>query len=231
MGSNPSSRVTAIGLAVILLGVSAGVGSGELGLLLGLLGILFGANTIFAAGAGVLKGGEAPTTPARLGVLAAFSLHNLAVVGMILSSAAAILSFESRPTVVSPESLPFESRPRICLESEQLRFVLLDFTGDDVAEDGRQPEQPSDGHRPGRHGAWGQRRRRLRRARPTPWTRGSPRRRQHHRRRRPKGCRGPDDAHLPRRARRFGCLDGVPAPQPRFGINAVFHRRDGGLRR
>jgi hypothetical protein len=37
MGDNRRSRVTTIGLAIMLLGVSAGVGSGELGLLLGLV--------------------------------------------------------------------------------------------------------------------------------------------------------------------------------------------------
>jgi hypothetical protein len=88
MGNNRRSRVTAIGLAVMLLGVSAG----ELGLLLGLVGVLIGTNTIAAAG--VLRGGEEPTTPdgpaapARLGALTAFLRRNLAVVGIILSSAA-----------------------------------------------------------------------------------------------------------------------------------------------
>jgi hypothetical protein len=92
MGDNPRSRVTAIGLAVMSLGVSAGVSSGELGLFLGLLGVLVGANTIAAAG--VLKGGEEPTmptgaaAPARLGALTAFLDRNVAVVGIILSSAA-----------------------------------------------------------------------------------------------------------------------------------------------
>jgi hypothetical protein len=91
MGDNRSSRVTAIGLAVMVLGVSAGVGSGELGLLLGLVGVLAGANTIAA---GVLKGAEDPTTPtcpaapAGLGALTAFLPRNLAVVGIMLSSTA-----------------------------------------------------------------------------------------------------------------------------------------------
>jgi hypothetical protein len=88
MGSNPSSRVTAIGLAVMLLGVSAAVGSGELGLLLGLVGVLVGANTIAA---GVRRMGEDPTTPtypAVLGALTAFLPRNLAVVGVMLSSTA-----------------------------------------------------------------------------------------------------------------------------------------------
>jgi hypothetical protein len=84
MGDNWRSRVTAIGLAVMLLGVSAGVGSSEPGFLLG-------ANTIAA---GVRRMGEDPTTPsspaapARLGGLTAFLRRNLAVVGITLSSTA-----------------------------------------------------------------------------------------------------------------------------------------------
>jgi hypothetical protein len=91
MGDNPRSRVTTIGLAIMLLGISAGVGSGELGLLLGLVGVLVSANTIAA---GVRRMGEDPATPsspaapACLGALTAFLRRNLAVVGIMLSSAA-----------------------------------------------------------------------------------------------------------------------------------------------
>jgi hypothetical protein len=84
MSAHPGSWLTATGFAFMLFGVSAGE-------LLGLLGALVGANFIAA---GVRRMDEDPTTPtspatpAVLGAFTAFRRRNLAVVGIMLSSAA-----------------------------------------------------------------------------------------------------------------------------------------------
>ncbi|TVU43070.1 hypothetical protein EJB05_09506, partial [Eragrostis curvula] len=87
------SRMTAAGFAVMLLAVSAGVGPGEYAVLLGLVGVLVGANLIVL---GVRRtADEEPTTPvgvaafAGVGALAAsFLRRNLVGAGLILSSSA-----------------------------------------------------------------------------------------------------------------------------------------------
>lgn len=72
------------GFAIILLAVS----SGELGLLLGFLGVLVGANLIINGVHRMGKAPQTPTTPAELAGVGVFLRRNLAIVGMILASSA-----------------------------------------------------------------------------------------------------------------------------------------------
>jgi len=87
-----TSRVTATGLALTMIAVSAGVSSaGTLVLLLIFAGVLAGARLIFV---GVRVADDDPTAPiGRPGVLAAGVVHclrrNLALVGLLLASSAA----------------------------------------------------------------------------------------------------------------------------------------------
>ncbi|TVU43064.1 hypothetical protein EJB05_09500, partial [Eragrostis curvula] len=91
MTSNPGSRMTAAGFAVMLLGVSAGVGSDEHGALLGLVGVLVGASFI-AVGVRRMAQEEEQTTPvgpeefASVVALGTCLHRNLPVVGLAMAS-------------------------------------------------------------------------------------------------------------------------------------------------
>ncbi|KAK3122866.1 hypothetical protein QOZ80_8AG0619470 [Eleusine coracana subsp. coracana] len=104
MSNIPGSRVTSTGFAIMLLAVSAGVGYGELGMLLGFVGILVGASFV-AVG---VRMGDDPTKPMvpavlpRVGALIAAFLHrNLAVVGLLMASSAvtAVAGGEAGPVL------------------------------------------------------------------------------------------------------------------------------------
>ncbi|TVU00949.1 hypothetical protein EJB05_53606, partial [Eragrostis curvula] len=86
-----AGRTTATGFVVLSLAVIAGVGSGKLGLLLGFVGVLAGANLIAVA----VRMADEPTTPtivnaviAGVGALTAFLRRNLGVVGLAMASSA-----------------------------------------------------------------------------------------------------------------------------------------------
>ncbi|KAK3121154.1 hypothetical protein QOZ80_8BG0647170 [Eleusine coracana subsp. coracana] len=91
MSNIAGSRATAVGFAIMLLAATVGIGSGELGMLLGFVGILVGASFV-AVG---LRMGDDQTTPivhavfARVNALVTPFLHrNLAVVGLVMASSA-----------------------------------------------------------------------------------------------------------------------------------------------
>ncbi|TVU43085.1 hypothetical protein EJB05_09522, partial [Eragrostis curvula] len=101
--SNLGSRLTAAGFAFMLLAVSVGVGSVKCGALLGLVGVLVGANFI-AIG---VRMAEEPTAPIRHSVFAAgvggeltaFRRRNLTVLGLAMASSAvtAVVAAEASP--------------------------------------------------------------------------------------------------------------------------------------
>lgn len=98
MRNNPGSRVTAAGLAVILFAVSAGLGSGDVAVLLSLVGVLVGASLVAV---GVRRiGGEEPTTQTGHAALAGVLAFLLPVAGIILaSSAVTVVAGEAKPVL------------------------------------------------------------------------------------------------------------------------------------